>query len=413
MISRRRLLTMVPGLALFGGVAEAGLLQRTAEAASRIKYRNYFRELGVPEIINARGHNTIMTGSLMLPEVKEAIAATSTRFVDLEVLQDRAGERIAELVGCEAAMVTSGAAGALTLGTAACVTGMDRDKISALPSLPGPQREVIVQRTHRVNYDHAIRNTGIRMIEVESRRELEDAVNENTVMMFYLNRGTPRGQIEHEEFVELGRRHGIPTFIDCAAELPPVDNLWRFIDLGFDLVTFSGGKELRGPQSSGLLLGRRDLIAAAREQSNPKADTIGRGMKVNKEEIVGMLIAVETFLKMDHDQVMRERMERARYVGEYVKSLPGVSQEVRMNTEGYVGEVNVPVLHVTWDQAVVRRTPPEVLQALRDGHPSIVVGGESQGVSVNLRMENPGTERVVARRLYEELSKGYLTATRV
>jgi len=406
-MKRKNVLKLLTGAPFLGGVLGSQLFGKGVSPESLADYRNYMQELGVPVIINARGHNTVMTGSIMLPEVMAAINATSNEFVELEVLQDRVGERIAYMIGCEAAMVSAGAASAMTLGTAACITGMNEEMISQLPSLPGPQREVIVQKTHRFSYDHAVRNTGIRFVEVESRRDFERAVNRNTVMALYFNRATDRGQIKHEEFIELCKRHNIPSMNDCAAELPPVDNLWRFTDMGFDLVAFSGGKEIRGPQSAGLLLGRKDLIQAARAQSNPKADTIGRGMKVNKEEIVGMCFAVEAYINLDHEAVKQERYDRVKYVMDFIASIPGVEQEISMDENGYVGQIDVPVLVVRWDQNVIRRTPGEILDALHHGNPAIIVGGGGNNISVNLRMERPGTEKVVARRLREELLKGH------
>ena len=174
------------------------------------------------------------------------------------------------------------------------------------------KNEVLVQRTHRVGYDHAIRNAGVRMIEVETREELENAINERTAMMFFLNSSDPQGKIHHEEFVAIGKKHKVPTLIDAAADVPPVENLWRFTKMGFDLVGFSGGKGLRGPQSAGLLLGRKDLIAAARLNNSPNADTLCRTNKVNKEEIIGMLVALESFLKQDHAAVWKDWEGRCR-----------------------------------------------------------------------------------------------------
>ena len=188
----------------------------------------------------------------------------------LEDLHDAVGKRIAELLDCPAALVTSGCASALSLATAACVAGADRERIRRLPDTNGMKNEVLVQQTHRVGYDHAIRNAGVRLIEVETREELEKAINEQTAMMFFLNSSDPRGSVHHEEFVAIGKKHNVPTLIDAAADVPPVENLWRFTKLGFDLVGFSGGKGLRGPQSSGLLLGRKDLIAAARLKQQPQ-----------------------------------------------------------------------------------------------------------------------------------------------
>lgn len=405
-MDRKNVLKILAGTPLLGGLIGQELFAKGEGPTYAPDYRNYMQELGVPVIINARGHNTVMTGSIMLPEVMAAINATSNEFVEYEVLMDRVGERIAHMIGCEAATVTSGAASAMTLGTAACITGTDQELISQLPSLPGPQKEVIVQKTHRFPYDHAVRNTGIKYVEVENRRDFERAVNRNTVMALFFNRQNDNGQIKHEEFVELCQKHNIPSLNDCAAELPPVDNLWRFTDMGFDLVAFSGGKEIRGPQSAGLLLGRKDLIQAARAQSSPKADTIGRGMKVNKEEIVGMCIAVETYLQTDHERVKQERYDRLNYVRDYIMDIPSVEQEFQIKENSYVGQVDVPVLVISWDQSVIRRTPGEMLEALHQGKPSIIVGGGRNNISVNLRMERPGTEKIVARRIHDELMKG-------
>jgi L-seryl-tRNA(Ser) seleniumtransferase len=411
MISRKKMLKIISTAPFVGGILAGEFINGyTTEEVDQTdlgerEYRNYLQELGVPVIINARGHNTSMTGSLMRPEVMQAINATAHHFVVLDELHDKVGERIADLIGCESAMVTAGASSALTLGTAACITGMDEEKILLIPNLPGPQREVIVQKSHRYGYDHAVLNAGIEYVEVETRRDIENAVNDNTVMMLFFSRQNDAGQIKHEEFVELGKKHDIPTFIDCAAELPPVDNLWRFTDMGFDLVTFSGGKEIEGPQSAGLLLGRKDLIKSARAQHVPHSNTIGRGMKVNKEEMVGMMIALEQYIEMDHDALRKERRRRATYVGEYVESLPSVMWKIDMN-EGYVGQVYVPLARITWDQNVIKRTPDEIVNALRVGQPPIVIGGGDDSISVNLRMGRSGEERIVARRLHEELEKG-------
>ena len=241
-----------------------------------------------------------MTASLMPPEVMEAINYASKHFVMLDELHDKVGERIATLVHAEAAMVTSGAASALTLGTAAVLTGPDRQKIVDLPDLAGMKSEVIVQKTHRFGYDHAVRNCGVTLVEVETPEDVDRAVSDRTAMMLFYNNNEPVGRIQDEAFVQLGKKHGIPTLNDAAADVPPVENLWKYTKMGFDLVAFSGGKGMRGPQSAGLLLGRKDLIAAARLNASPNGNTIGRGLKVNKEEMVGMLAALERYLALDH-----------------------------------------------------------------------------------------------------------------
>ena len=224
----------------------------------------------------------------------------------LDELHEKAGAYLAERLQCEAALVTAGCASAITMGTAACIAGNDADRIRRLPDAAGMKHEVILQKSHRNGYDHAIRNTGAKLVEVESEQELEAAIGANTAMLFYLNHAAKDGRIGPEQFTKIGKKHSIPTMIDAAADVPPVENLFRFTKMGYDLVTFSGGKGLRGPQSTGLLLGRKDLIAAATLNNSPHSDSVGRTNKVNKEEIVGLVTAVDLFLERDHDAVWNE-----------------------------------------------------------------------------------------------------------
>ncbi len=363
--------------------------------------RDYFRELGVRTFLNAAGTYTSLTASLMPPEVMEAINYASKSFVRLDELHDAVGRRIAEMLGCEAAMVTAGAASALTLGTAACITGTDKELIKKLPDTEGMKNEVIIQKSHRFAYDHAVRNCGIKLIEVETREELEKAVNDKTAMMLFLNYNDPIGQIKRAEFVELGKKHGIPTFNDAAADVPPPENLSLYTKMGFDLVTFSGGKGLRGPQSTGLLLGRKDLIAAARLNTSPHADSIGRGMKVNKEEMLGMMVALEVYLAQDPAVYRSELESRAQRIVDAVASIPGVQTEVQ------VPEIanHVPHVHIWWDESRVRISVPEVVQELREGDPSIEVTPSSkEHLVVNPWMLAAGETEVVAARIREILT---------
>ncbi len=233
MITRRNMLKLVAGLPFMGGLAGWGV-SHLKESDTRYSYRDFFKELGLRTFINATGTHTYLTGSLMLPEVMQAINYSSEQYVDYNELQDKAGERIAQLLDCEEAMVTAGAASALTLGTAAFITGKDATKIHLLPNLPGPPLEVIIQRRHRFSYDHAVHNTGIRFVEVETRQQLENAVNDRTIMMLFMNASNFWGQIQDEEFVELGKKYDIPTFNDCAADVPPVENLWKYTRIAFD-----------------------------------------------------------------------------------------------------------------------------------------------------------------------------------
>ena len=400
MWSRRRFLETLSSLPLVGGLVGAGLRPAPASAAARGR-RDLFRELGVRPFINASGTFTAMTASLMPEEVVEAIEYASRHYVMLDELHDKVGERIASLVKCEAAMVTSGAASALTLGTAAVLTGTDTAKIVELPDLTNMKSEVIVQKSHRVNYDHAIRNCGVRLVEVETRDDLERAVNPKTAMMFFYNNQNTVGRIRDEEFVQLGKKHGVPTFNDAAADVPPVENLWKYTRMGFDLVTFSGGKGIRGPQSAGLLLGRKDLIAAARLNGPPNGNTIGRGMKVNKEEMLGMLVALEMYVGRDHAADRRDFDRRAETIRSAATSVPGVTAEV------FVPEVanHVPHVRISWDAATRGITPAQVVTALRDGEPSIAIRSEGRGgMVVGVWMMRPGEDKIVARRLRQVLA---------
>jgi L-seryl-tRNA(Ser) seleniumtransferase len=398
MWSRRRFLESISSLPLVGGFVSAG--PAPAAAAARGS-RDYFRELGVRPFINASGTYTAMTASLMPEEVMDAINYASKHYVMLDELHDKVGERIARLVKCEAAMVTAGAASALTLGTAGVLTGTDEQKIVDLPNLSSMKSEVIIQKSHRFGYDHAIRNCGVTLVEVETREDLERAVNPKTAMMLFYNNNNPVGRIRDEEFAQLGKKHGIPTFNDAAADVPPVENLWKYTSMGFDLVTFSGGKGIRGPQSAGLLVGRKDLIAAARRNAPPNGNTIGRGMKVNKEEMLGMLAALELYVEKDHEKERREFDKRAEEIRKAAAAVPGVTAEI------FVPEVanHVPHVRVSWDGAANGLTPRAVVAAMRDGEPSIGIRSEGQALVIGVWMMRPNEEKIVARRLRQVLEK--------
>ncbi|MEZ5393035.1 MAG: aminotransferase class V-fold PLP-dependent enzyme [Bryobacterales bacterium] len=295
-----------------------------------------------------------------------------------------------------------GLASALSLATAACVAGKDRDAIRALPDTHGLKNEVICQKSHRNGYDHAIRNAGVRMVEVETRQDFEIAVNNRTAMMFFLNSAAPNGKIQHEEWIELGKKYGIPTLIDArpgrAARGQPV----RYTRLGFDLVAFSGGKGLRGPQSAGMLLGRKELIEAAMMNDSPNSDSLCRTNKVNKEELIGMMVALELFLNRDHDAMWKLWEKRCDVIAKQVEKVKGVKTEV------FVPEIAnaVPHLRVTWNE---EKGPSarEVTEAMRTGKPAIELRpGGGPGISIGVWMMQDGDDEVVAKRLREELAKG-------
>lgn len=386
-------------LPVIGGLFGTGILAGSRVKDGPLPQRDFFKELGVRTFINAAGTYTFMTGSIMLPEVIEAYRYASTDYVRLDELQDKVGERLAELLHCEYATVTAGAASALTLGTAGILTGMDEKKAEQLPDLTGMKNEVILQKRHMIDYVHAIRNCGIKLVEVETRQELEKAINKNTAMMWFLNANNFEGQIQYEEFIEVARKYGIPTFIDAAADVPPVENLWKYIDLGFDLVTFSGGKGLRGPQSAGLLLGKKEFVQAARLSAPPRGNTVGRGMKVNKEEILGMLVAVEQYLQMDHDRNWTLWEAQIRLIKDAADSVDGVMAEIHVPKIAN----HVPSLTVSWDTDKIKTTADDIRRELREGHPSIEVVGGKDSLGITTWMMQPGQERIVASRLKDVL----------
>jgi uncharacterized pyridoxal phosphate-dependent enzyme len=398
MTHRRDLLKGLVTLPLAGAAAAESL---AASSESNPDFgRDYFKELGVRTFVNAAGTYTMLTASLLHPEVVKAYNYATSQFVRLEDLQDKVGERIAELLKCEAAMVTSGAASAITLGTAGVITGGDPVKADQIPlDMTGLKNEVIVQKKHRVGYDHAIRNCGAKIIEVETRKDLENAINERTAMLWFLNANNLEGKIKDVEFVELGKKHGIPTFNDCAADVPPVENLWKYTQMGFDLVCFSGGKGIRGPQSAGLLLGRKDLIAAARKNAPPNGSTVGRGMKVNKEEILGMLIALEVYLAKDFQQEWAMWEAQVKLISDAAASVPGVTPVYHVPAIAN----HVPSVRIKWDQTKVKISPADARKALLNGHPSIETMGGDESVDITTWMLNPGEERIVAKRLREIL----------
>jgi D-glucosaminate-6-phosphate ammonia-lyase len=268
-----------------------------------------------------------------------------------------------------------------------------------LPNLANMKSEVIMQKSHRFGYDHAVRNCGVQIVEVETREDLERAVNPKTAMMLFYNNNNREGRIQDEEFVQLGKKHGIPTFNDAAADVPPVENLWKYTKMGFDLVAISGGKGIRGPQSAGMLLGRKDLIEAARKNAPPNGNTVGRGMKVNKEEMLGMLAALELYVEKDHAKEQRDFEKRAEEIKKAAGSVPGVTAEI------FVPEVanHVPHVRVTWDAAALGIRANEVVRALRDGEPSIGARSEGPAIVVGVWMMRPGEDKIVGKRLRQVL----------
>jgi len=383
-------------------IAGAGL-PALAEAPTPTVKRDLFKELGIRTFINAAGTYTAMTGSLMHDFVVDTISEASKEFCMLDEVQDKVGEKIAALVHSEAAVVTSGAFSAMTLGLAGILTGMDQKKVEQLPQLEGTgmKSEVICQRSHEIVYNHALKNTGCKVIYIETREELEAAISHRTALLHFLNIQADKGKIMHEEWVAIGRKYNIPTSIDIAADVPPVSNLWKFNDMGFSFVALSGGKAIRGPQSAGLLMGKKDIIAAARLSMPPRGFNVGRGMKVNKEEVLGMYMALESFINQDHDKEQKIWEAAIAHIEGAVKTVDGVTTSVVVPTLGNV----TPTLHMNWDINKVKLSGKDVQEKLRAGNPSIEVADvRESSIAVTAWMLKPGQEKIVAKRLREVLS---------
>jgi L-seryl-tRNA(Ser) seleniumtransferase len=401
-MTRRSVLKTGAGLAL-GGVLAPG--QAGASAPSADVLPDVYEALGVKHVINATGTVTVLGGSLMPPEVVAAWASASRHFVNLIDLHNKVGERIAKLVGVEAGLVTTGAAGALLLGTAAAVTRGDPKLVKRLPDTAGIKNEVILQKAHHSCYDNQLTNVGVKLIDVESATDVKRAIGERTAMMFFMNLAEKDGQIERAQWIELARRYQIPTLLDAAADVPPVERLSEYNRIGFDLVAFSGGKALRGPNNTGLLLGRKDLIEAAKKNANPHCGTIGRMMKVSKEDMIALLAAVERYVRLDHQAEWREWERRIDVIEQALRDIP------TLQCERIVPPIanHVPHLILSWDETRVKMTRQRLTRELANGDPPILIGRVSgtgdKGVLISVFVLQEGEERVVADRLHKLLAK--------
>ena len=364
----------------FGGTARAtGLRRRGTEESI------YTRLLGVRPHLAGHGHTTIYGGSRMPPEVMRAMAEANEEFVDMHELFDAAGRRVAEVTGAEAGLVTSGSFASLTIGAAACLTGTDEERIQALPHPTWPKHECLMQTAHRFSYDRAYRAAGMTIVDVESREALGSAVNDKTAMLSGLaswerkHDRTPDVMLP-EEIVALGKKTGVPVFIDAASELPPASNLTRYVEMGADLVAISGGKGIRGPQGTGILVGRKDLIEAARLNAFPYSN-LGRGMKVGKEAVIGLIVALNRFVELDHDAYEEEWTRNAKYVCEALQDIPGLSAEyvpARLTPNGYDS------VRLTWDEKRIPVTLEQARQMLRDGEPRLIFNDGDLFITRNL-----------------------------
>ena len=391
-----------------------------AEAESKADGEDYYEKLGVPTIINAAGTYTTLTAACMPPVVVAAVQKAALHPVRLHDLQVKSGEYIARRLKCEGAVVTSGAAGAITLATAACLQYANNCSPMAMPqSIEGMKNQVIVQKAHRYGYDHAIFLCGARITEVVTLEDYKRACAAgNAIMTNFFNAAEEEdgeagtAQIGREEWLRIAHEHNIPCHLDAAADMPPISNLWKYTGMGFDLVCFSGGKGMRGPQNAGLLLGKKHLTDLAQDSNNPN-EGVGRGMKVAKEQIVGMVAAVDWVLSHTEESMQGDYQKRADLIAAALKGIPSVT------TETVVPRIanHVPHLLVRFDPSVRGVTTPQILAALRAGKPSIELNPNSgqppnQGIPSNANtlvvgvwMLQPGEDAIVARRLHEVLTR--------
>ncbi len=367
---------------------------------------NVYEELGVTPVINCEGTMTMLGGSLPHPEIQALMEQASRHYVSIPELEVAAGKRIAQMLKLPqgySALVTSGAAAAIQSGLAGILTGDNEALIRQLPDLTGMKSEVIIQKSHRNPFDHQLRSTGVKLVEIETRDQLRRAISERTAMMHFSNFANPEGQIKVDEWVKLAKQYNVPCMNDAAADTPPVSHLWDYANMGYDLITFSGGKAIRGPQCAGLLLGREDLVHFALLNNSPYEDTIGRSQKVGKEEIVAMIKALEVHLAEDHEALANEWQQRLETISKQITKVPGVS------TTYFIPPIanHVPHMNISWDENRVRLTPQQASQALRAGTPRIAIGFGKEGsegrpgLVMNSFQLQPGEEKIVAEQMVQ------------
>jgi uncharacterized pyridoxal phosphate-dependent enzyme len=361
---------------------------------------NVYEELGLTTVINAQGTMTYLGGSLPRPEVEAVMAMGAQHFVPIVELEIAAGKRICELLKLPPdydAIVTCGAAAGMQAGLAGILTGSNPKFIEQLPDLTGMKSEVIIQKTHRNPFDHQLRSTGAKLVVVETREDVKRAINPQTAMMHFTNFANALGEIKVEEWAKLAHENNIPAFIDAAADTPPVSNLWDYSKMGYDLIAFSGGKAIRGPQCAGLLIGKKELIANALRNNSPHEDTLGRSTKVGKEEIVGMVKALECYLVEDHAALDKEWWRRLDAISGEVTRVPGVT------TSFHIPDVanHVPHMDIFWDPRKLTLSPVDASSALRKSKPSIVMESTEGGLVMNSFMLKPGEEKIIAAQLVQ------------
>jgi uncharacterized pyridoxal phosphate-dependent enzyme len=377
---RRSFMKMFAAAPLLTQIAARDLYAEAASVVGKDPRQNVYTRLGVKTVINCRGTWTYLSGSLEFPEVRQAQLEAADYFVNMIELQRAVGRRLSELTGAESGMVTSGSAGAMAAATAACMAGTDDKKIWQLPDTTGMKHEVVMVGG-RSAFDSAIRLAGAKLVLVRSDEDLANASNENTAMIYTTDLGE---KLQRE--VAIAKDHKVPLLMDDAAGIPPVENAKLYARMGIDLYCFSGGKGLRGPQCSGLLLGRKDLIEAALMNSNPREGAVCRPMKVGKEEVIGCLTALETWLKVDEKKLYAEWNARIDRIRKLVDTVPGVTTSVYVPEDGN----RYPTLKVSWDQQTWGYSLNDCVAELRAGNPVIeVLGTDNPSLVTAVREGNP------------------------
>jgi L-seryl-tRNA(Ser) seleniumtransferase len=387
--------------------ASGGAPGSVAEAATSAAGSNPYEAIGVRPLVNCRGTFTIISGSLSLPEVKHAMEEASRHYVDLDELMEAVGKRLAELTQADWGIVTAGCAAAMTHMTSACIAGSDPEKMQRLPRLEGMKNEVVIPAYSRNVYDHAIRMLGVKIVEVHKPEELEDAFNERTAMVYILAGPGDDGPLGTQAISAVARRRHVPVMVDAAAEILTIPNI--HLQRGATVVGYSGGKCLRGPQCAGLLLGDKNLLQAAWANSAPH-HAFGRSLKVGKEEIMGMLAAVDMWTKRDHKAEWAQWQGWLDNISSHVTKVAGVTTKVRQPDSL---SNHAPVLEIEWDGEKLGITGREVAKVLLDGEPRIALAGSrgmrphpmASSVSVMPYMMMPGDDRIAAEHLYAVLSK--------
>jgi uncharacterized pyridoxal phosphate-dependent enzyme len=378
--SRRSFVKLLAAAPLLSQIRARDLYAQAASAVGKDPRQNVYTRLGVKTVINCRGTWTYLSGSLEFPEVRQAQLEASEYFVNMLELQRAVGRRLSELTGAESGIITSGSAGAMAAATAACMAGSDDKYIWQLPDTTGLKHEVIMVGG-RSAFDSAIRLTGAKLVLTYSPEELANAINENTAMIYTTDLGEKLQRV-----VAIAKEHKIPMLLDDAAGIPPADNARLYARMGIDLYCFSGGKGLCGPQCSGLLLGRKDLIEAALLNSSPREGAVCRPMKVGKEEVIGCLTALETWLNLDEKKLYAEWNARVDRIRKLVETVPGVKTDTYIPDDGN----RYPTLKISWDQQAWRYSITDCVQELRAGDPVIeVLGADNPSLVKTVREGQP------------------------